>query len=242
MRENEKQLQLWRNVKSTIGFVIYENVQPMDVIGPWEVLSFWKNILNAPVNMYLISENGSYVQCANNITLKAHLNFNNAPQLDFLIIPGGKGRVAQVNNEKIISFIKKQAQNAKYIISICTGMFLLHKAGVLKNKSTTTYWRALPELQSFSDVHLVEERIVKDNNIWSSGGVSSGIDLAFELIAEIAGKEVAGEVQLLFEYFPRDMVFASMHTVDQLPPYQTNGHSDLPEYIKDYIKSKTTEV
>lgn len=228
-------------MKSTIGIVIYENVQPMDVIGPWEVLSFWKNILNAPINLYLISENGSYVQCANDIILKAHLDFNNAPQLDFLMIPGGQGRVVQAGNEKYISFIKKQAQNAKYIISICTGMFLLHKAGVLKNKSTTTYWRALPELKSFLDVHLVEERIVKDHNIWSSGGVSSGIDLAFELIAEIGGKEAAGKVQLLFEYFPRDKVFASIHTVDQLPPYDTKGHSELPEYIKDYIKSKTTD-
>jgi transcriptional regulator GlxA family with amidase domain len=226
-----------------IGIAIYDNVQPMDVIGPWEVLSFWKNALQAPVSMFLISENGSYVQCANDIVIKAHLDFEKAPQLDYLIVPGGQGRLAQVHNEKYLSFIKKQAKSAKYILSICTGMFLLHKAGILAHKSTTTYWRALPELKSFPDVHLVEQRIVKDGNIWSSGGISSGIDLAFELIAEVAGKEVAGEVQLLFEYFPRDKVFASLNSVDQLPPYYADQvKPDLPQYIKDYIQSKRNSL
>lgn len=228
-------------MKNNIGIVIYENVQPMDVIGPWEVLSCWKNTLRAPLDMYLISENGSYVECANDIILKAHLDFNNAPQLDYLMIPGGQGQLIQVNNEKYISFIKKQAQNAKFIISICTGMFLLHKAGILNNKSATTYWRAMPELKSLSNIHVVEKRIVKDGNIWSSGGISSGIDLAFELIAEIAGRETAGEVQLLFEYFPRTTVFASMNTIDKLPPYYMKGKPYLPKYIRNYIQSKITE-
>lgn len=222
-----------------IGIAIYDNVQPMDVIGPWEVLSFWKNSLQAPVSMFLISENGSYVQCANDIVLKAHVDFEHAPSLDYLLVPGGQGRLTQENNEKYLAFIKKQAKNAKYILSICTGMFLLHKAGILSQKSTTTYWRALPELKAFPDVHAVEQRIVKDGNIWSSGGISSGIDLAFELIAEVAGKEAAGEVQLLFEYFPRDKVFASLQSIDQLPPYYRDlGKPYLPQYIKEYIQSK----
>jgi transcriptional regulator GlxA family with amidase domain len=224
---------------NNIGIIIYENVQPMDVMGPWEVLSFWKNILKAPVNMYLISENGSYVQCANDVVIKAHLDFQDAPQLDYLIIPGGPGRMKEIENKTYLSFIKKQAKHAKYIISICTGMFLLHKAGILRHKSTTTYWRAMPELKSFSDVNVMETRIVKDGNIWSSGGISSGIDLAFELIAEIAGKEVAGEVQLLFEYFPRDKVFASPSDVNKLPPYYNRQTPYLPEYIQNYMKSKT---
>jgi transcriptional regulator GlxA family with amidase domain len=223
----------------TIGMVIYENVQPMDVIGPWEVLSFWKNVLNAPIEMYLISENGAYVHCADDIILKAHRDFENAPSLDYLIIPGGPGRRVEVNNEKYLSFIKKQAEGAKSIISVCTGMFLLQKAGLLNNRSATTYWRALPELKSFPEVNVIEDRVVKDGNIWSSGGISSGIDLAFELIADIAGKEVAGEVQLLFEYFPRDTVFASANAANKLPPYE-KGESlptHLPKYIKDYIQS-----
>lgn len=227
-------------MNENIGIVIYENVQPLDVLGPWEVLSCWKNILKAPVNMFLISENGSYVQCANEIVLKSHLDFENAPQLDYLIVPGGQGQQAQLKNPKMISFIEKQAKNAKYILSICTGMFILHAAGVLKGKSTTTYWRALPELNSFPDVHTVEERVVKNGNLWSSGGISSGIDLALELIAEIGGKEVAGQVQLLFEYFPKHHGFATEKTIDQLPPYYMKGKSYLPKYIREYLNRKAS--
>lgn len=228
---------------NTLGIVIYESVQPMDVIGPWEVLSFWINILNAPISMYLISENGSYVHCADNIILKAHLDFENAPPLDYLIVPGGEGRRIQVNNEKYISFIKNQAQNAKYILSVCTGIFLLYKAGILHNKSITTYWRAMSELKSFSDINVVENRIVKDGKIWSSGGISSGIDLAFELIEDLAGEQVAGEVQLLFEYFPRGKLFASVEAASQLPPYHKEDKSQgyLPKYIKDYIQSQSVK-
>ncbi len=223
-------------MQANIGIVIYENVQPMDVIGPWEVLSFWKNILKAPVNLYLIAEKDSYIPCANHIVLKAHLDFEHAPQLDYLIIPGGYGRHEQVHNEKCLAFIKKQAKDARYVISICTGMFLLHQAGILEGKSATTYWRAMPELQSFSDVHLVEKRIVKDGHIWTSGGVSSGIDLAFELIAEVAGREAAGQVQLLFEYFPQTKVFASLDMIERLPPYDSQQAKPyLPQYIKDAI-------
>lgn len=231
-------------MNNNLGLLLYENVQPMDVIGPWEVLSFWKNILKAPINLYLVAENGGFISCDNDIILKAHCDFKHCPPLDYLIVPGGRGRLAQVNNDRLITFIKQQAKNCRYIISICTGMFLLHKAGLLKEKTTTTYWRAMPELKTFTDVHVIEDRVVKCGNIWASGGVSSGIDLALELIAEIAGKEIAGQVQLLIEYFPSNKVYCSMKTADALPPYLGNADSnnpDLPEYIKNYIKTKNTD-
>lgn len=228
-------------MNETLGVLLYENAQPMDIIGPWEVLSFWKNILQGPIDMFLISENGSYVTCVNEIVLKAHVDFNNAPKLDYLIIPGGPGRLKEVNNEKLISFIKNQSANCKYIISDCTGMFLLYKTGLLNDKSATTYWRALPELKSFPNLNVVEERVVKSGNVWTAGGVSSGIDLAFELIAEISGKETAGQVQLLFEYFPSQTLYCTLETVATLPPYKGNLTEDqrhLANYIKNYIQSK----
>ncbi len=114
-----------------LGVVLYENVQPMDVIGPWEVLAMWKNQLHAPIEMYLISEHGGIVKCDDDIILNAHYNFSAAPALDYLIMPGGRGRREQVNNERLIAFIKEKARTADKIISVCTGMFLLHRAGLL---------------------------------------------------------------------------------------------------------------
>jgi transcriptional regulator GlxA family with amidase domain len=222
----------------TLGVLMYEKAQPIDIIGPWEVFSFWKNALHAPLEMLLISENGSYVPCDHGVVLKAHTDFEHCPSLDYLVIPGGRGRTTEVKNEKLISFIQEKGEKCQYILSVCTGAFLLHQSGLVKEESITTYWRALPELRSHSNLAIKEERIVKSGKIWTSGGVSSGIDLALSLIAEIAGKEVAGQVQLLFEYFPDHPSYASLDTVNQLPPYYGNTlPPHVSAYITRYIKS-----
>lgn len=219
------------------GFILYEQVQPMDVIGPWEIFSIWKKILNAPIDLLLIAEAGPMIECDSDIYLKAHCNFANAPALDYLIVPGGRGRFKEVNNQAMLTFLQTQATHCQKILSVCTGAFLLHAAGLLKDHAVTTYWRALPELQSQSDIAIVEERIVKSNKIWTAGGISSGIDLALELIADIVGTEVAGQVQLLFEYFPQDKLYCSAATANTLPPYN-NTKASVATYIKKYLANK----
>jgi hypothetical protein len=92
-------------------------------------------------------------------------------------------------------------------------------------------WRALSELRSLKDVDVAEERVVKSGKIWTSGRVSSGIDLAFELIAEIAGKQEAGRVQLLFEYFPKRTIYCNLETAKSLPPYYNIKESIPSKYI-----------
>ncbi|APF02878.1 TPA: DJ-1/PfpI family protein [Legionella pneumophila] len=225
-----------------LGVLIYENVQPMDVIGPWEVFATWKTILNAPIDMFLVAETSNEVCCANQISLKPHCEFNNSPQFDYLLVPGGFGRLKQVNNPNLISFLKKQAQSSEYLLSVCTGAFLLHAAGLLTHHEATTYWRAIPELKSFDDVQLVGKRIVKSDKVWTTGGISSGIDMAFEFISTIAGNDVAGKVQLLFEYFPHNKLYCKPAMVSKLPSYYTGkkeeavSEMNLPDYIKEYFK------
>jgi transcriptional regulator GlxA family with amidase domain len=222
-----------------LGLVLYEGVQPMDVIGPWEVLAIWKKVLAAPIELYLVSEKGGLVQCDDDIILGAHCPFHDCPHLDYLIVPGGRGRREQADNEHFIAFIQAKANAADKVISICTGMFLLHRAGLLRDRSVTTYWRALAELRSIEHVNVCEERVVKSGNIWTSGGVSSGIDLAFELIAEIAGKEEAGRVQLLFEYFPKQTLYCDLETSKSLPPYYDTKEPTPSKYIADMIRAET---
>ncbi|KTD25574.1 MULTISPECIES: DJ-1/PfpI family protein [Legionella] len=221
----------------TLGVVVYENAQAMDIIGPWEVFACWRNTLKAPIEMFLISEQGNYVQCMNDISLKTHYLFTNSPQIDYLLVPGGTGRLKEIENKRMISFLQQQAQNAEYILSVCTGMFLLHKAGLLNHQSITTYWRALPEAVLLPDIHIVEERIVKNDKIWLAGGISSGIDLAFEFIKEIAGEEMAGKVQLLFEYFPRQHTYCTPELLHSLPLYYGNeaNQTHLPTYVNNYL-------
>jgi transcriptional regulator GlxA family with amidase domain len=222
---------------ATLGILLYKNVQPMDIIGPWEVFAFWKKIASTPLNLCLIAEEQGYIECDDQIILKAHYDFVHCPDLDYLLVPGGRGRIDQVNNANLIDFIQQQARKCQYLLSVCTGMFLLQKAGLLTAKSATTYWRALPELAAYPDIKVVESRIVKDGSIWTSGGVSSGIDLAFELINQVAGSEEAGKVQLLFEYFPKHILYCSQQQIKSLPLYRQGqqNNPDLPEYIQNYI-------
>lgn len=222
-------------MNTTLGMLLYKDVQPMDVIGPWEVFATWKKA-GAALDMYLVSENGGVVACDNGITLTANMDMAHCPPLDYLIIPGGRGRMEQAHNPVMIKFIQQQYGNCKNILSVCTGAFILLAAGVVQDESITTYWRALPELYAIQNVHVKEQRIVKSGKIWASGGISSGIDLALDLIADIAGKEVAGKVQLLFEYFPQGKVYSTLDTINTLPPYYNNSAAPhLAEYIREYI-------
>ena len=125
------------------------------------------------------------------------------------------------------------------MLTICTGTFLLYGAGLLEGKNVTTYWRAMNELKALRPINIKEKRVVKSANIWTAGGISSGIDLAFELIKEIAGKEAAGKIQLLFEYFPDQFCYCDEGMIDSLASYN-NAVEDvhvLPDYIQSYISS-----
>lgn len=218
--------------KIKIGVLIYNKVQPLDAIGPWEVFAIWQK-LNPSVSLFLISESGGYIECDSEITLKSHCSFTNCAALDYLIVPGGMGRLEQVNNSQLISFIQQQHQSCKLILSVCTGAFLLAKAGLLKQQSATTYWRAVEELAQDRTITIVPQRIVKSGKIWTAGGMSSGIDLAIELVREIAGAKDADKLRLMLEYFPPSSAMCNLSLASKLPAYGnkiSNSH-ELPEYI-----------
>jgi transcriptional regulator GlxA family with amidase domain len=228
------------NQQKKLGILLYDNAQAMDIIGPWEVFYTWKKELQAPIEMYLVSENEQLVACDNKITLSSHCSFDDAPCFDYFLVPGGIGRKDQTNNKRVIDFLQKQAQGCEYVLSVCTGVFLLHKAGLLTNKKVTTYWRAFPELKELGDIEIIEQRIVQSGKFWFSGGISSGIDLALAFIAAVAAKKDAAKVQLLFEYFPSIRDY-DLVNIDELPPYNPEADyqkAQIPRYIKTLLKIK----
>ena len=138
-------------------------------------------------------------------------DFASSPQADILCVPGGHGVAEALSDTATIDFITRQAAGAKWITSVCTGAFLLGRAGLLMGKRATAHW-AYAHLLPLVGAEAVNARIVEDGNLVTSGGVTSGLDFALTLIGRLHGDAVAQAIQLAIEY-------------DPAPPY-VGGHPD----------------
>ena len=156
-----------------------------------------------------VSQGGEPVRSFLGTTMEADHSFGDCPQLDVLLVPGGLGTRTEVDNEAIIGFVRKQGAGADWITSVCTGAFLLHRAGFLEGKRATTHWGAVELLRQESNVTVVDdERWVRDGNVITAAGVSAGIDMALYLVAELTNSDTAMRVQQMMEYYPKPPEFA----------------------------------
>jgi transcriptional regulator GlxA family with amidase domain len=201
------------------GFLLFPDVEELDFIGPWEIIGVWSQLFGGPGQCLLVSQNGGMVRCARGLEVMTEYNFGNCPQLDYLLIPGGQGTRKEVENTALLAFVKNQASHCREVLSVCTGTFILEAAGLLRHKKVTTHWRSLERLRQLPDLKVVEQRFIRDGNIWTAAGVSSGIDLALAFIADQAGEETAGKVQLAVEYYPSHTTYGNAHLVPEAPAY-----------------------
>jgi transcriptional regulator GlxA family with amidase domain len=201
------------------GFLLFPDVEELDFIGPWEIIGMWSKHFNGPERRLLISQNGDAVACAKGLSVNPHNSFADCPALDYLLIPGGQGTRQEVENSALLDFVRRQAAGCQQVLSVCTGSFILQAAGLLMNKRATTHWGSLNRLRQFPEVTVVEERFVRDGNVWTAAGVSAGIDLALALVADVAGEETAGKVQLAAEYYPSSARYGNAHLASPSPAY-----------------------
>jgi transcriptional regulator GlxA family with amidase domain len=207
----------------TFGFLIFPGLEELDLVGPWEMVAMWSQHLQGPEKCLLVAQRMDPVVCAKGMSINPHVSFAECPPLDCLLVPGGQGTRTEVDNEVLIRFVADQARGAQAVLSVCTGSFILHRAGLLSGKRATTHWASLPRLRALGDVVVVEERVVRDGKVWTSAGVSAGIDLALAFIESVAGEAVAGKVQFGAEYYPSGRRFASFHQSPQAPAYLKKG-------------------
>jgi len=193
------------------GILLFEGVEELDFVGPWEMLGMWSTYADGPKNCLTIAQASGVIRCAKGLNVVADYNFENCPELTYLLVPGGFSVFDELKNKKLIDFIKQKASKAKYVLSVCSGSFLLHKAGLLEGKSVTTHWKAQQQLSDFPEVNIVSERYVQDGNIWTSAGVSAGIDMMLSFIENIAGEEAASIVQMNAEYYPEAKIYGDAY-------------------------------
>ena len=201
------------------GIVVFSQVEELDFVGPWEMVTMWSRFAKGPENCLLVSQSLEPVLCAKGMSINPHASFDTCPPLDYLLVPGGEGTRSEVSNPKMLSFVSSQARGCKAVLSVCTGSFVLHAAGLLSGKKATTHWGSLERLRALGDVEVVEERFVNDGNVWSSAGVSAGTDLMLAFIASIAGDEAAGKVQFAAEYYPSQARYGGFERRPQAPAY-----------------------
>jgi len=188
-----------------VGFVIFPDLTQLDFTGPQQVLA------RLPESaMHIVAKSAAAVPSDSGLGLVPTHTFESCPRLDLICIPGGNaGVVRAMGDRETIEFVRWQSRTAQYVTSVCTGAFILGVAGLLKGRRATTHW-AFTELLPLVGATHEKRRVVKDGNVITAGGVTSGIDFGLHVAAEIAGGDVAQEIQLGLEYDP-DPPFASGH-------------------------------
>ena len=185
-----------------IGIYVYDNVEELDFIGPFEVLSYVNKIKPHILEVSLISRKVKEIKAYNGVRFVSDklISQIGKKDLELLMLPGGEGRITETKATEVLEFIKKIYPNLKLIASVCTGAFFLGEAGLLENMKGTTHKNALEELKEKYKIEVVKEKIVKNEKIWLSAGVSSGIDLSLEIVKEFFGKDLMEQIRTEIEY------------------------------------------
>ena len=190
----------------TIGIVLFNGSEELDWAGPWEVLTAGARDGDRVVT---VAETLDPVRCAKGLRVLPDHTFDDCPQLDVILVPGGLGTRAERLNDAMTSFVAEQDAHTQWTTSVCTGSFILHGAGLLEGKRATTHWAALDEFLGFAPNQDLdrEARWVVDGKVVTSAGVSAGIDMALWLLGQLYDVDHARATQRYIQY-------------DPAPPYQ----------------------
>ena len=202
-----------------VGICVFPGVEELDFVGPWEVFTMWRSYASGPARIETIAESSEPIVCAKGLKIIPDVSVDNAPDYDFFLLPGGFAALEMAKRASFLEFVKRQASTASATLSVCSGAWILYAAGLLNGKRATTHWKLMQELADQPDVEAVSRRYVRDGNIWTSAGVSAGIDMSLAFVAAVAGEDAAGIVQLNSEYYPDGRVYDQAGQQERMPPY-----------------------
>lgn len=191
-----------------VGILIFSDVEVLDFCGPFEVFSVTR--LNeerrreesSPFQVVLIAETKDPVVATGGLRVLPDYSLEDCPPLNILVVPGGWGTRKEINNEKLLNWIRARAGEVQTLSSVCTGSVLLGKAGLLDGRRATTHWRALPWMREVLPQVIVEDswHVIVDDNIYTSAGISAGIDMALRIVGHYYGDEIAQATARQMEY------------------------------------------
>ncbi|MBD8123159.1 DJ-1/PfpI family protein [Pseudomonas lutea] len=179
-----------------IGLLVFPKVQQLDLTGPYDVFATMPGVV-----VHLVWKDLEPLLSSTGLTLVPTVTFADCPDLDVICVPGGVGVDALMEDPETLAFIRHQASTAQYVTSVCTGALVLGAAGLLKGRRATTHWASHSLLEQFGAIP-VKERVVRDGNLMTGGGVTAGIDFALTLIGEVFDADKSRTIQLQLEYAP----------------------------------------
>lgn len=182
------------------AFLLFDDLEELDLVGPWEMMTVWHEYLGGPA-CDMVAKTTGEISCAKTMRLLPHLTLEQLPNPDYLFIPGGIGTRKAMQDPILLDYVRQQAATGTATLSICTGSFILQAADLLAGKRATTHWSQLETLAELG-VDVVKQRHLQQDNIWTSAGVSAGIDMTLTFIAHTAGQEIANKVRHYTEYYP----------------------------------------
>lgn len=200
-----------------ILFVIYPGMTQLDFTGPHQFLS------RLPGGEVLVASPAGGAVPADGLVFGDTLAIAAVDRCDLICIPGGPGATVVAQDQDFIAEVRRLAAGARYVTSVCTGAFVLGAAGLLKGRRATTHWAWHDLLPLFGAIP-VAERVVRDGNLITGGGVTAGIDFALTVLAEIAGEEAAQAVQLGLEYAPA-------------PPFEAGSAATAPPAVLTRVQA-----
>jgi transcriptional regulator GlxA family with amidase domain len=204
-RDTSAKADTGRTGRRQIGLLVFEGVEELDAVGPWEVLSHWtQQHPEDGWDAFCLSKDGAPVVGAKSLVLGAHHSADDAPPLDVLVHPGGPGTRAMLRDPEHLDRIRDLRATTPLMTSVCTGSLVYAAAGLLTGRRATTHWASLNLLSELDPTVVtdVAARFVDDGDLITSAGVSAGIDMALHLVARLASVERAREVRRYLQYDP----------------------------------------
>jgi transcriptional regulator GlxA family with amidase domain len=223
-----------------VVFVCFPDVEALDVTGPWEVFSFAGKSGVDKYQLALVSPEGQPLRSSNGLQFVPTASLEDClTPIDTLVIPGGPGVNAAARDERLVRWLKRRSLRARRVCAVCTGAFLLAEAGLLDGRRATTHWERCASLKDdYPTIDVDPDPIfVRDGNVYTSAGVSAGIDLALALVEEDLGPGAALEVArtlVLFVRRPGDQAQFSSALAGQMA--EQSGIRELQGWIADRLE------
>lgn len=191
-------------MKKTVGILLFDEVEVLDFAGPFEVFSSTAEVSDEiPFDVITISMDGNPVSAVNNLVVVPHYSFDNHPPIDILILPGGAGTRKLLSNVRFLKYFSQIHSGATLTLSVCSGARILGKLGLLDHKRYCTHHDVYDDLVRIAPLAIPQpdKRFVRtDAKLFTSGGISAGIDLSLHVVGQLLTPEIANATRKYMEY------------------------------------------